>query len=68
MDMGVVEAVEPGSSLVGEDVFMGWLYPVFGEFGMDFVFEACSHSYQVGSVADNVSEVSHMFVGDVAGG
>jgi hypothetical protein len=38
VDVGDGEGMEPVCSLLGEDVFVGWLNPVFMEFGMDFVF------------------------------
>ena len=66
--VGDGEGVEPVCSLLGEDVFVGCLDPVFMQFGMDFVFQFCAEFYQVGSLPDHVPEVPDVWWGKVTGG
>ena len=68
LDAGDSEAVEPVGALVGEDVFVGWLDPVFGKDGMDLVFQFRAEFHEICSLPDHVSEVPDVWWGEVTGG
>jgi len=60
--------VKPVFSLLGEDVFVGCLNPVFMKLGMDLVFQFRAEFHQVGSLPDHVPEIPDVWRGKVTGG
>jgi len=66
--VGDGEGVEPVFSLLGEDIFVGLLDPVFMEFGMDLVFQFRAELHQVGSLPDNIPKLPDVWWGKITGG